>query len=172
MAESQGPESRPEPGRLTELEARVEDLAEDFLEQLQAGERPSRDAVVAAHPDVADRLEEQLALVEMLHWARLSNVAALGETAAGAAGDAGAADAADGSPAAEALLLPPIGRRAARGAGADMLELYPGDPPGLVGDDGRLHRPVQHLPPPRLPGSQGGSERPLFLPVPQRHLRP
>ncbi len=37
---------------------------------------------------------------------------------------------------------------------------------------GRLHRAVEHLPSPGLPGALGVAERPLLLPVPQRSVRP
>ena len=36
----------------------------------------------------------------------------------------------------------------------------------------RLHRAVEHLSPPWLPGALGAAKQPLFLPVPQRCVRP
>jgi hypothetical protein len=44
----------------------VEALAAQFLAQLQAGEKPDREALVRAHPDLADRLEQRLALAEII----------------------------------------------------------------------------------------------------------
>jgi tetratricopeptide (TPR) repeat protein/tRNA A-37 threonylcarbamoyl transferase component Bud32 len=48
-------------------ERRVEEIAEEYLDRLQAGEVPDRGAVVAAHPDLAALLEGRLALVELMH---------------------------------------------------------------------------------------------------------
>jgi serine/threonine-protein kinase len=48
-------------------ERRVEEIAEEYLDRLQAGEVPNRGAVVAAHPDLAAALEGRLALVELMH---------------------------------------------------------------------------------------------------------
>jgi serine/threonine-protein kinase len=45
----------------------VEALAAQFLAGLQAGEIPDREAVVRAHPHLADRLERRLALAEMIY---------------------------------------------------------------------------------------------------------
>ena len=39
------------------------------------------------------------------------------------------------------------------------------------GSGRRLHRAVEHVPAPRLPGALGRAEQPLLLPVPQRHVR-
>jgi len=50
-----------------ELEAQVESLAERYLDQLQTGHNPDRAAWVAAHPEIAAALDQQLALVEMMH---------------------------------------------------------------------------------------------------------
>ena len=49
---------------------RIEALAEEYWERLRAGEPVSRRAIVSAHPDIADELEEELRLVEVLHEAR------------------------------------------------------------------------------------------------------
>src|SRR5262245_20480307 len=45
----------------------VEAVAAQFLAQLRAGEKPDREAVVRAHPHLADRLGRRLALVEMIY---------------------------------------------------------------------------------------------------------
>jgi serine/threonine-protein kinase len=45
----------------------VEVLAVQFLERLQAGEKPDREAVVRAHSHLADRLDRRLALIEMMY---------------------------------------------------------------------------------------------------------
>ena len=45
----------------------IEALAAQFLAQLQSGEKPDREAVVRAHPQLADRLARRLALVEMIY---------------------------------------------------------------------------------------------------------
>jgi hypothetical protein len=50
-----------------DVERRVEEIADEYLDRLQAGEAPDRGAVVAAHPDLADLLEGRLALVELMH---------------------------------------------------------------------------------------------------------
>jgi tetratricopeptide (TPR) repeat protein len=52
-----------------QAEHRVEDLVEDYLAQLQAGQKPSRPALVAAHPDLAPLLDRRLNLVEMMYRA-------------------------------------------------------------------------------------------------------
>jgi tetratricopeptide (TPR) repeat protein len=49
--------------------ARVEELAEQFLDQLLAGEAPDRRAWASAHPDIADLLERRLAMLELVHRA-------------------------------------------------------------------------------------------------------
>ena len=48
-------------------EDEVEAVAEGYLARLQVGERPDRDAVLAAHPKIAHLLEERLDLIEDLH---------------------------------------------------------------------------------------------------------
>jgi tetratricopeptide (TPR) repeat protein/predicted Ser/Thr protein kinase len=49
--------------------ARVEELAEQFLDQLLASETPERRAWTAAHPDIADLLDRRLAMLELVHRA-------------------------------------------------------------------------------------------------------
>jgi tetratricopeptide (TPR) repeat protein/tRNA A-37 threonylcarbamoyl transferase component Bud32 len=49
-----------------DAECQVEALVEEFLEQLQAGQTPSRLALTAAHPELAPLLDRRLALVEMM----------------------------------------------------------------------------------------------------------
>src|SRR5262249_56997629 len=55
------PEAPPE-----STEAKVEALAEQYLDELQAGAAPDRQAIVAAHPDIADPLARRLELVETM----------------------------------------------------------------------------------------------------------
>jgi tetratricopeptide (TPR) repeat protein/predicted Ser/Thr protein kinase len=50
----------------------VEALAVWFLERLQAGEKPEREAVLRAHPHLADRLDRRLALIEMMYQVGLA----------------------------------------------------------------------------------------------------
>jgi serine/threonine protein kinase len=50
-------------------EQRAADLADDYLDRLQAGQLPDRKALLAAHPDIAALLEQQLRLVEVMHEA-------------------------------------------------------------------------------------------------------
>jgi WD40 repeat protein len=58
--------ARPHPD---DAERRVEEIADWFLDQLQAGEAPDRRAVAASHPELAGPLEKRLAFVENLHRA-------------------------------------------------------------------------------------------------------
>ena len=51
----------------TDREARIEALVEQYLDALQAGERPDRGRLLAAHPDLAEALDRRLALVEAMH---------------------------------------------------------------------------------------------------------
>jgi WD40 repeat protein len=60
------PDGLPHPAA-DDVEQRVEELADEYLEQLQAGTAPDRRALLAAHPDVAEQLDRRLALVEALH---------------------------------------------------------------------------------------------------------
>ncbi len=50
-----------------DAERRVEELADEFLERLLAGEAPDRQAMLSAHLDLAGLLELRLALVELMH---------------------------------------------------------------------------------------------------------
>ena len=52
-------------------ELEVDTIGEQFLDRLQAGGTADRKALVQVHPEIAGVLERHLALVEMLHWARL-----------------------------------------------------------------------------------------------------
>ena len=45
----------------------AENIAAQFLAQLQAGERPDREALMRAYPQLADGLNRRLALAEMVH---------------------------------------------------------------------------------------------------------
>ena len=57
-----------------DLLRRIEEIAEQYLERLQAGENPDRGAVLEAHPDIADLLEARLILAEALHSSRLDGM--------------------------------------------------------------------------------------------------
>src|SRR5256885_4976677 len=61
----------------------VETLVAQFLAQLQAGEKPDREALVRAHPHVVDRLEARLALAEMVYRVGLAPVEEWSNTAEG-----------------------------------------------------------------------------------------
>ena len=52
-----------------DAEQQVEEIADRYLDQLQLGESPDRDALVAAYPELAELLEKQLAFVEKLYRA-------------------------------------------------------------------------------------------------------
>ena len=51
-------------------EIKVEEILEQYLSRLQAGETPDQEAVLSAHPDLAGPLRRELALVEALHRTR------------------------------------------------------------------------------------------------------
>jgi hypothetical protein len=72
MSETRPPSEEPDnspPGAPEDAEQRVEEIADRFLDQLQAGQAPDRRAVAAAHPELAGLLEKRLAFVESLHRA-------------------------------------------------------------------------------------------------------
>ena len=54
----------------TDIERKVEEIAESFLYRLQAGESPDRKAIVSANPAIAGPLRRRLALFELLFRAR------------------------------------------------------------------------------------------------------
>jgi hypothetical protein len=83
MSEPQPPEqpNRPGPEPLAERQRQVEALADEYLERLLAGGPPDRQAVLAAHPDLADLLEPRLALVELMHRVARAGRPADGQTA-------------------------------------------------------------------------------------------
>ena len=83
MSEPQLPEqvNRSEPGFLAERQRQVEELADEYLEHLLAGETPDRQAFLAAHPELADLLEPRLALVELMHRVARAQRPADGEVA-------------------------------------------------------------------------------------------
>jgi WD40 repeat protein/tRNA A-37 threonylcarbamoyl transferase component Bud32 len=58
-----------------DTEQQVDEIAESFLDQLQAGKASDRKAVQAAYPEIADLLEPRLAFVENLHRAARNNKA-------------------------------------------------------------------------------------------------
>ena len=51
-------------------ERKVQEIAEEYLDRLIAGERLNRKAILAAHPEIAEPLERRLTLVEMIFRAR------------------------------------------------------------------------------------------------------
>ena len=57
------PDDAPPPQPTDEIEL----LAAQFLAQLRSGAKPDREAVVRAHPHLADRLARRLAFVEMIY---------------------------------------------------------------------------------------------------------
>src|SRR5258708_6574357 len=71
--------SAPEP--LAERQRRVEELADESLEHLLAGETPDRQAFLAAHPEFAELLGPRLELVELMHRVARAERPVAGETA-------------------------------------------------------------------------------------------
>src|SRR5262249_4291024 len=69
MSEPQSPEQAncPEPQSLADRQRQVEALADEYLERLLAGETPNRQALLVAHPDLADLLQPRLALADLMH---------------------------------------------------------------------------------------------------------
>jgi hypothetical protein len=51
----------------SDAERRVEEIAEEYLDRLQAGETPDRGAVLADYPDLGDLLDRRLKVVELMH---------------------------------------------------------------------------------------------------------
>ena len=47
-------------------EASLFAIGEEYLDRLLAGESPDQEAIVAAHPDLAERLRRRLRLMERL----------------------------------------------------------------------------------------------------------
>ncbi len=64
------PKARADPSE-SKAELLVQEIGEEYLDRLQRGETPDPRALVAAHPEVAELLEQQLNLVEILYRARL-----------------------------------------------------------------------------------------------------
>jgi hypothetical protein len=56
-----------------EVEERLKTVVEQFVEALEAGEEPDPRAVVDAHPDIAELLEERLEVALALHRAGRSS---------------------------------------------------------------------------------------------------
>ncbi|MFL5241139.1 MAG: protein kinase domain-containing protein [Gemmataceae bacterium] len=61
-------------GTKPQTDDELEALVAQFLAQLQAGENPDREALIRAHPNVADRLKARLALAEMVYRVGLAPV--------------------------------------------------------------------------------------------------
>src|SRR5262249_19197467 len=66
MSAQEGPDASPQPAEANHL---VEELTERYLDQLHAGPAPDRQALLAAHPDLAARLTRELDLIETLYGA-------------------------------------------------------------------------------------------------------
>ena len=49
-----------------EAEGKIDKIAEDFLDELHRGRAPDRDAILAAHPEIADPLARRLRFVQMV----------------------------------------------------------------------------------------------------------
>ncbi|MCZ6688992.1 MAG: serine/threonine-protein kinase [Planctomycetota bacterium] len=56
------------------LESKLDQIGEVYLEQLQKGKQPGKRALLATHQEFAEVLDRHLALVEMLHLARIREV--------------------------------------------------------------------------------------------------
>ena len=54
-----------------ELESKLDQIGEVYLEQLQKGKQPDKRALLVTHQEFAEVLDRHLALVEMLHLARI-----------------------------------------------------------------------------------------------------
>ena len=65
------PKARADPSE-SKAELLVQEIGEEFLDRLHLGETPDTRALVAAHPEVAELLEQHLNLVETLYRARPS----------------------------------------------------------------------------------------------------
>jgi hypothetical protein len=55
---------------MREIEDRIEKIAEEYLDSLQRGESPDRQAICARHPDIAEPLGRRLRLVEIIYEMR------------------------------------------------------------------------------------------------------
>ena len=64
------PPEPPPQGHLENLQERIEEIAEWYLEMLQKGEYPDLDSLASAHPELAGTLRRHLKFVEMMYEAR------------------------------------------------------------------------------------------------------
>ncbi len=53
-----------------DTERLIESIAEEYLDQLQSGMTPNREALVSSHPDLSVILDRRLSLVEMMYHSR------------------------------------------------------------------------------------------------------
>ncbi|MCZ6688142.1 MAG: tetratricopeptide repeat protein [Planctomycetota bacterium] len=67
---SESPEDQSADEALPAGDDHVADLAEEFLDRLIAGESPDREAFLASHAEIADKLEDHLDLLEGLYHSR------------------------------------------------------------------------------------------------------
>lgn len=58
-----------EAARANPLSLRLVEVLDEYLEQLKLGKAPDRDALLAAHPELADRLTDCLAGLDFIHAA-------------------------------------------------------------------------------------------------------
>ena len=49
---------------------RLDEIAEEYVDRLLAGEGPDREAIVASHPEIAQALGRRLALIDLIFQAR------------------------------------------------------------------------------------------------------
>ncbi|MBI3467783.1 MAG: protein kinase [Planctomycetes bacterium] len=66
---SEGADESPQGAAGKEASRQLDELAEQFLDLLQAGQRPDRQAWLASHPEIAAQLDQRLALIERLFQA-------------------------------------------------------------------------------------------------------
>jgi WD40 repeat protein len=88
----------------------VDELADRFLERLQAGDEPDRDELILMHPDLAEELEQALDFIEMLHDVGADAKVARQSTSEATAATTGQTPTGIESPAAAATVpIPPPG---------------------------------------------------------------
>jgi hypothetical protein len=55
------------PGVPKDLDGRIEDLGEEYLQALRRGETPDVNAIVRGHPELSPWLEQRLQVVRWMH---------------------------------------------------------------------------------------------------------